>query len=70
MLTEEEFDPANPWILNKMIQTSEWLLESHETANVLIIVCVGLSVLLALGIGFTLTRATVPVPHQVEIRNN
>ena len=51
-----------------MIQISERLLDSDETANILITILVLLAFLPALGIGVTLTRATAPT-HQVEISN-
>jgi len=67
-MSEEGGEKKNSGILNKAIGLSERMLDSNKSANILIIVCVGLSVLLALGIGITLTRATAPV-HQVEISN-
>ncbi len=67
-MEENEPDKTKPWILNKMIQISERLLDSDETANILITILVLLAFLPALGIGVTLTRATAPT-HQVEISN-
>ena len=67
-MSEEDYDKTNPWILNKMIKISERMLDSHESANILIIVLILLAVLPIFGIGVILTRATAPT-HQVEIRN-
>jgi len=67
-MSEEDYDKNNPWILNKLIALSERALESDKNANLVIIACVVLFVLIALGIGLTLTKATAP-PHQVEVGN-
>ncbi len=67
-MAEEDWDKTNPWILNKMIDISERMLDSHESANLLIIALVILSLFPILGIGVVLTQATAPT-HQVEIRN-
>ena len=67
-MSEEGDEKKNSGILSKAIALSERMLDSNKSANVLIIVCVMLSVLLALAIGITLTRATAPV-HQIEISN-
>lgn len=68
-MSEEDYDKNNPWILNKMIELSERLLDSHESANLLIIVLIVLAIFPILGIGIVLTRAAAPL-HQIEISNN
>ncbi|MDO8514041.1 MAG: hypothetical protein Q7S50_00685 [bacterium] len=68
MPEDDSYDKNNPWILNKMIAFSERLFESDKSANLVVIAFVVLFVLMALGIGITLTRATAPV-HQVEASN-
>ena len=60
-MAEENWDPSNPWILNKMIDISERVLDSHESANVLIIVLIVLAVIAIVGVGFLLTYAAAPV---------
>ncbi len=67
-MAEEDWDKANPWILNKMIDLSERMLDSHESANLVIIFCVILSVLAAIALGVVLTQAAAPV-HQMQILN-
>ena len=66
-MSEEDWDKTNPWILNKMIDMSERLLESNESANLLIIILIVLAVLPVLGIGVLLTRATAPAQYPTEI---
>ena len=61
-----EYDPAAPWILKKMIATSERLLESHKTANMLIIVLVILFLIPLLGIGILVTLSAAPAPSSLE----
>lgn len=69
MMTENDsYDKNNPWILNKIIELSERLLESDKNANLLVPAFIVIFVLLALGLGITLTRAASPVSH-AEVSN-
>jgi len=36
-MAEEDWEPGNPWILNKVFDIADRILDSHESANVLII---------------------------------
>ena len=69
-MAEEDWEPANPWILNKAFDLADKMLDSHESANVLISLLIILSILPILGIGILLTRGAAPAQQQVEIRNN
>lgn len=68
-MAEEDWEKANPWILNKAFDLADKMLDSHESANVLISLLIVLSILPILGIGILLTRGAAPA-QQVEIRNN
>ncbi len=64
-MSEEDWDKSNPRILNKMIDLSERMLGTHESANILIVICIVLGALVAVGIGIVLTQAAAPVPQTV-----
>ncbi len=68
-MAEEDWEKTNPWILNKTFDLADKMLDSHESANVLISLLIVLSILPILGIGILLTRGAAPTP-QVEIQNN
>ena len=57
----EENEESGNRVLKRIIQWSEYILESNEKANIFFVACVILGVLLALGIGMTLTNAAAPV---------
>lgn len=66
-MAEEDWEPGNPWILNKAFDVADRILDSHESANVFIILLIVLSILPLLGIGILLTRAAAPaIPQQIE----
>ncbi len=66
-MAEEDWEPTNPWILNKIFDVADRILDSHESANVFIILLVVLLMLPLLGMGILLTRvAAPPVPQQIE----
>ncbi|OGG56765.1 hypothetical protein A2680_00050 [Candidatus Kaiserbacteria bacterium RIFCSPHIGHO2_01_FULL_55_37] len=67
-MLENEDDGAKPGITAKIVETSERLLDSNETANVLIIVLVVLAILPILGIGVILTSVTAPT-YPTELSN-
>ena len=70
-MAEEDWEPGNPWILNKAFDLADRMLDSHESANVLISLLIILSILPILGIGILLTRGAAPATQQpIEIRNN
>lgn len=66
-MAEEDWEPGNPWIYNKIFDIADRILDSHESANVFIILLVVLLILPLLGMGILLTRvAAPPVPQQIE----
>lgn len=67
-MSESEVENEDSGIVRKIVKVSEYLLDSNETANVLIAILIALAILPILGIGVILTSATEPV-HQIEIRN-
>ncbi|GEM_PF-3690391 len=68
-MAKEDWEAGNPWILNKVFDVADRILDSHESANVFIILLVVLAILPLLGIGILLTRATAPsVPQQIEVQ--
>ncbi len=67
-MTEQEWDDGTPKVFKKTLGWIDRMLDSHESANALIILLIVLSILPILGIGILLTRAANPV-HQVEVRN-
>ena len=67
-MLENEDDGAKPGITAKIVETSERLLDSNETANVLIIVLVVLAILPILGIGVILTSVPAPT-YPTELSN-
>ena len=68
-MAEEDWEAGNPWILNKVFDVADRILDSHESANVFIILLVVLAILPLLGIGILLTRAAAPsVPQQIEVQ--
>ncbi len=67
-MTEEEWNDGTPKVFKKTVSWIDRMLDSQESANVLIILLIVLSILPLLGIGILLTRAANPVPP-VEIRN-
>jgi len=68
-MAEEDWEVGNPWILNKVFDVADRILDSHESANVFIILLVVLAILPLLGIGILLTRAAAPsVPQQIEVQ--
>ncbi len=67
-MPENESDGTKRGITTKLVQISERLLDSNETANVLIIVLVVLAILPILGIGVILTSAAAPT-YPTEISN-
>lgn len=69
MAEGEEWDDGTPKIFKKTVAWIDRMLDSHESANVLIILLIIIAILPLLGIGILLTRGAAPV-QQVEMRNN
>ena len=68
-MAEEDWEPGNPWILNKVFDIADRILDSHESANVLIILLVVVLILPLLGMGVLLTRSVAPAtPQQIEVQ--
>jgi len=68
-MAEEDWEPGNPWILNKIFDVADRILDSHESANVFIILLIVLLILPVLGMGILLTRTVAPpTPQQVEVQ--
>ena len=66
-MAEEDWEAGNPWIYNKVFDFADRILDSHESANVFIILLVVLLILPLLGMGILLTRAAAPpIPQQIE----
>ncbi len=72
-MAEEDWEPGNPWIINKTFDLADRMLDSHESANVLITLLIILSIFPILGIGILLTRGAAPDTQQpiqqVEVQN-
>ncbi len=67
-MAEEDWEKGTPRIIGKTLDWIDRMLDSHESANVLIILLIVLSILPLLGIGILLTRGAAPA-SQIEVQN-
>lgn len=67
-MPESEVENEDGGIVRTIVKVSEYLLDSNETANVLIAILIALAILPILGIGVILTNATAPI-NPIEIGN-
>jgi len=69
-MAEEHWDKAIPHTYNKVVDWIDRMLDSHESANVLIILLIMLAIFPIIGMGVLLTRGAAPAPTPpMEIQN-